>query len=854
MKDVLPEIASTEMGDIAVDNLYPALVECFAVILCGYVAGRLGILPQSETKGLNTFVANFSLPCLIFVSIAKLDLSSVNWIFLLAILISKAVVFMGVAAITLLVSRPVNLSKAGLFAIFCTQSNDFAIGYPILVALYKDTHPAYPSYLYLMAPISLVILNPLAFILMELGRSESSLTNSGSSDGPEMRAPGTGGYQEKFKMIWQVIKGIVLNPVVFMTALGIVGNLVFHHELPIFLSRILEVFGSAFTATALFLLGSRMVGTVQKLQGAALITPGLLIAVKLLALPLITREVVSVIHAGVNVSDTEDLSTYGFLYGTFPAAPGVFVFATQYGVEIELIASAMVVCTFVSAPLMFVSAKMISLSSMLPPDFVKQLNLFAFDIGIASAIASIWLLATFIFCSKVKRIPHRMTVCLIISQLIASVGVILSQSLGSEMWHLRLQFAVYTIGDLSSRLWTGFLAIGLLLLQSRSLCLVLRFQLVFILLAWGIPALIVLILLLVADPLDQSSMQSPDFINLYGDLHSAVNLAVLFPSFITTVFSLALHQRYERRFARYLLLVQDVNDNENNQSPPNNVTNSERFTPGNDNSINSTNQVVDIEDISTEHGRILQNVGPNTARLPPCPGDMCPSRFECSAVRRSDCLKLVQDYHNQLAEEQEDRQIQRHQVVLMILSCSMFLGMAVCTWRLVRLDNLTGIYVELAFLDVALNQGQGLLLLAVFGLHSKAMISPLINIIRGMWTNDEQEIQLPPWDKLEFETRHVCDQFITHHIEICRAAISKDKRWLFRKYSQCFKASELIDWLLSADIVKNREEGVAYCNHLVQGRVIRNLGDSQHFQDAPLLYTFLPSPPTNVPFEGSDSF
>lgn len=47
------------------------------------------------------------------------------------------------------------------------------------------------------------------------------------------------------------------------------------------------------------------------------------------------------------------------------------------------------------------------------------------------------------------------------------------------------------------------------------------------------PALIVLILLLVGDPLDQSSMEAPDFFNLYGDLHSAVSLAVLFPSFIS---------------------------------------------------------------------------------------------------------------------------------------------------------------------------------------------------------------------------------------------------------------------------------------------------------------------------------
>lgn len=102
--------------------------------------------------------------------------------------------------------------------------------------------------------------------------------------------------------------------------------------------------------------------------------------------------------------------------------------------------------------------------------------------------------------------------------------------------------------------------------------------------------------------------------------------------------------------------------------------------------------------------------------------------------------------------------------------------MAVCTWRLV-MDNLTGIYVELAFLDVALNQGQGLLVLAVFGLHSKAMILPLLNSWREMWTSgEEREIQLPAWDKLEFETRHVCDQFITHHLEICMAAISRDRR------------------------------------------------------------------------------
>lgn len=42
-----------------------------------------------------------------------------------------------------------------------------------------------------------------------------------------------------------------------------------------------QVLGSAFSASALFLLGLRMVGKVHKLRGATLVVPGILIIVKL---------------------------------------------------------------------------------------------------------------------------------------------------------------------------------------------------------------------------------------------------------------------------------------------------------------------------------------------------------------------------------------------------------------------------------------------------------------------------------------------------------------------------------------------------------------------------------------------
>lgn len=91
----------------------------------------MNLISETEAKGMNTFVGTFSLPALIFMSLAQLELSSVNWTFLLAILLAKSVVFFSVIIVTLLIGRPLNLGRAGIFAIFCTQSNDFAIGYPI---------------------------------------------------------------------------------------------------------------------------------------------------------------------------------------------------------------------------------------------------------------------------------------------------------------------------------------------------------------------------------------------------------------------------------------------------------------------------------------------------------------------------------------------------------------------------------------------------------------------------------------------------------------------------------------------------------------------------------------------------
>lgn len=72
----------------------------------------------------------------------------------------------------------------------------------------------------------------------------------------------------------------------------------------------------------------------------------------------------------------------------------------------------MVICTFLSAPMMFLSAQVISINK----DYAEQLQRFGFSISIVALVASLWVILVFLITKKYKRMPHRLTLCLIVSQ------------------------------------------------------------------------------------------------------------------------------------------------------------------------------------------------------------------------------------------------------------------------------------------------------------------------------------------------------------------------------------------------------------------------------------------------------
>ncbi|XP_026683997.1 integral membrane protein GPR155, partial [Diaphorina citri] len=487
-----------------------------------------------------------------------------------------------------------------------TQTNDYALGVPIVKALYEKVHPEFLPYLYLLAPVNLTILNPFGFIFLELHKS---------------RCRAAGSPESNSYIALNVLRNIVTNPIVFMSMLGMACNFIFHHEPPDLLFKILDVFSSAFSATALFLLGLRMVGKVQTLHGTALIVPGVLIGVKLVIVPLVLRQVVyalltafpdnapsikvfssafsatalfllglrmvgkvqtlhgtALIVPGVLIgvklvivplvlrqvvyalltafpdnaptngtASVEAYSTFAFLYGTVPSAPGVFVYATSYNLDVELIASSMVACTFLSAPIMFVSARLISLTTLERKDYEGALGKFNTDICVVSLFACVWLVTSFL-CQKNSRSRHllnRLVNLLVISRICAILAYLSIQYL-DRPHHTPpglVERFINVFGDFSTLVIIPCLALAVLLTVCHNFTLLVYLRPYFYILYMGLPVFYYLVSSFIHSPPPPTS----DPNDTSDPIELAVQNLALFLALLVTVVCLVLTQRQKSK-------------------------------------------------------------------------------------------------------------------------------------------------------------------------------------------------------------------------------------------------------------------------------------------------------------------
>ncbi|XP_053554437.1 integral membrane protein GPR155 isoform X2 [Bombina bombina] len=743
------DISNTTSGppSMSINRLFPALLECFGIILCGYIAGRANVITATQAKGLGNYVSRFALPALLFKNMVVLDFSNVNWSFLYSILIAKASVFVIVCVLTLLVANPQNrFSKAGLFPIFATQSNDFALGYPIVEALYQTSDPNYLQYIYLVAPVSLMMLNPVGFALCEIQKWKDNPNPSYS----------------KIKIIGYALFHVFQNPIVFMVFIGIAFNFALKQKIPVYFENFLDGLASSFSGAALFYLGLTMVGQTGKLKKSSFVALLLLITAKLLVMPLICREMVELLDkSSIDVNHTR-LSNYAFLYGVFPVAPGVAIFANQFNMEVEIITSGMVISTFVSAPIMYVSAWLLTIPSMDPKPLVSALQNVSFDISIVSLVSLIWSLAVILLSKKYKRLPHLLTANLLLAQLIVCVGMVMwnfiikeKNLVGQVLVFVILYSALY-----STYLWTGLISLSLLLLRKREIGNILIVTIV--LAGWGIPALIVCVLLIVGEN-DIDSLDSAFF---YGKSQIISTSVILSFSIVLSGISLMCMSRSQDN-GNYHVLNQSSNSS-------------------------SSSRTVETTGESKPDSPVIARVAPVSAEREFCAcgqenGNVCRS-VESESVLNINGPPSIEEAHECLTrcnsercvlsqEEQQlhtgDTQIARHILLCLLLVVGLFANLSSCFWWLFNIEP-GRLYVELQFFCAVFNFGQGFISFGIFGLDKHLIILPFKKRLEFLWRGRETTATTVD-TRVPEEIRMTCNQFVRYHRDLCVRNIGKEK-------------------------------------------------------------------------------
>ncbi|XP_069568984.1 lysosomal cholesterol signaling protein [Brachyistius frenatus] len=743
------EAGSVTVPHMSIDKLFPALLECFGIILCGYIAGRADIITASQAKGLGNFVSKFALPALLFKNMVLLDFGNVIWAFLWSVLIAKVTVFVLVLVLTLMVASPDNrYSKAGLYAIFATQSNDFALGYPIVDALYRSTYPEYLQYIYLVAPVSLMLLNPIGFALCEVQRWKQTSQPQRSTLG----------------IVGVVVLQVSKNPIVFMVIVGIISHFALGQRIPAVLSEFIDGLANSFGGAALFYLGLTMVGQLRKLTrdtGVALI---LLITAKLLVMPLVCKDMVDILDIGVNSTSANhtSLSNFAFLYGVFPTAPSVAIYAGHYNTELEVVTSGMVISTFLSAPIMYVSAWLLTIPLMDPTPLVTELENVSFNISIVSLVALVWTIAVMLLSRKFNRLPHLFALNLFLAQFLVCVSMILWNFLVKENENLVGKILTFTMlyGSLySTYIWTGLIPLCLAL-TNRDDLLRLRPG-VFMILGWGVPFLIVGGLLISGERTD--TIDSAFFYGRAQIISTAVVLAV---SLVLGAISLMGLSQGDREQSGYHALniagITGINDElrapggledppqQQQQQPQTLIATSPACSINSD--IHSFSPLQTLPDMIASTQREHTNRTGHSEAL--CDGQ------QQSSSSSEQPLNLPPPG----LQTTDDKQTVRHVLLCLLLIVSLLANLSSCLWWLFNKDP-GRLYLELQFFCAVANYGQGFLSFGIFGLDRHLIILPFKKRLLSLWQGRDPEDPSP--SGVPEEVRLTCTQFVRYHKDQC---------------------------------------------------------------------------------------
>ena len=310
----------------------------FALVLCGYLAARRGLLPLAAIPGLNSFVLFFALPCMLYrfgatTPIAQLLDPNVALMYLFCALVMVALVLV----VTL--RGRIGWNDAAFGALVGAFPNTGFMGVPLLVAL-LGASAAGPAIVTIL--VDMVITTSLCIALSRLGHE----ANSEAAAGDEA---GVGAAQvSPAQAAKNALKGVAANPMPWAILSGALVS-AFQWQLYAPVAMTVGLLADSASPVALFTIGAVLArSNMLSASGHAPAVPWSSVlpvaAIKLFVHPLVVFAVGSAAIAwGVPIDGFA--LTVLVLVSALPSASNVSMLAERFGADNGRIARIILVST-----------------------------------------------------------------------------------------------------------------------------------------------------------------------------------------------------------------------------------------------------------------------------------------------------------------------------------------------------------------------------------------------------------------------------------------------------------------------------------------------------------------------------
>ena len=287
----------------------------FAIVLTGFLAGRLKVLGEESSQALNRFVFYVAMPALLFHAMARLTPQEIfHQSFILVYGGGQMITF----ALTFVMARLIlrqNLTDSTMRSLASAYCNIGYMGLPLVLIAFGPN--------WMVAPAIATVINISILLVGTITILEISQSGGGSAR----------------RIIRDVLGGVLKNPQFLAPATGIAWSFT-GLDLPAPIETFTSILGAAAGPCALFALGLFLVGKSlhQDLREVSWI-----IVAKLLVQPLITWGLALWLLA-----DEPLWFTLAVVLSAMPTGTTVFVFASKYGVYVRRSSAAVMISTALS--------------------------------------------------------------------------------------------------------------------------------------------------------------------------------------------------------------------------------------------------------------------------------------------------------------------------------------------------------------------------------------------------------------------------------------------------------------------------------------------------------------------------